>query len=159
MASNCDSHWYIKELWEFWINIDDDSIIKVRVVFPHKSDNHDMVRVILLMKMTTNAVVTWSAFSITDENSGNKALKNPGLKINNSWFKVILISFWCIRVENFPIFLSFGCCHGMNYHLVRFVWLQIQTSHLVILREGSQKDQYNTNTWNFPQNRPVTSKS
>ena len=48
------------------------------MVFPHKSDNHDMVRVILLMKMTTNAVVTWSAFSITDENSGNKALKNPG---------------------------------------------------------------------------------
>ena len=77
MASNCDSDWYIKGLWEFWINIHDDSIIKVRVVFPHKSDNHDMVRVILLMKMTTNAVVTWSAFSITDENSGKKALKNP----------------------------------------------------------------------------------
>ena len=49
------------------------------MVSPHKSDNHDMVRVILLMKMTTNAVVTWSAFSITDENSGNKALKNPAL--------------------------------------------------------------------------------
>ena len=77
MASNCDSHWYIKGLWEFWINIHDDSIIKVRVESPHKSDNHDMVRVILLMKMTTNAVVTWSAFSITDENSGNKTLKNP----------------------------------------------------------------------------------
>ena len=46
------------------------------MVSPHKSDNHDMVRVILLMKMTTNAVVTWSAFSITDENSGNETLKN-----------------------------------------------------------------------------------
>ena len=52
------------------------------MVSPHKSDNHDMVRVILLMKMTTNAVVTWSAFSITDENSGNKALKNPKVDSN-----------------------------------------------------------------------------
>ena len=51
------------------------------MVFPHKSDNHDMVRVILLMKMTTNAVVTWSAFSITDGNSGNKTLKNPVLEL------------------------------------------------------------------------------
>ena len=48
---------------------------------PFKSENHDMARVILLTKDFTNAVVTRSAFSITDGNSGNKALRNPGMKI------------------------------------------------------------------------------
>ena len=113
MASNCDSHWYIKGLWEFWINIHDDSIIKVRVVFPHKSDNHDMVRVILLMKMTTNAVVTWSAFSITDENSGNKTLKNPAAEAKVFCWQNVWInngrssSCWCVNKTVLIFCLSF----------------------------------------------------
>ena len=65
------------------------------MVSPFKSDNHDMVRVILPMKMTTNAVVTWSAFSITDENSGNKALKNPVLTT-------------CVQVEILLMYITVG---------------------------------------------------
>ena len=50
------------------------------MVSPFMSGNHDMVRVIPLTKESTSGQVnrvSISAFSITDGNSGNKALKNP----------------------------------------------------------------------------------
>ena len=47
------------------------------MVSPFKSDNHDMVIVIILTKERTNGQVSKTALSIMDGNSGNKALRNP----------------------------------------------------------------------------------